>query len=77
MIEHFGTTDNYNTEYTEWLHIPYAKDAFEATNGKDEYSQMTVWVERKEKILKHNRFHWHILKINLQLQSLCLKPHQY
>ena len=55
MIERFGTTDNYNTEYTERLHIPYAKDAFEATNNKDEYAQMTIWVERKEKILKFER----------------------
>ena len=56
MIEHFGTTDNYNTEYTERLHIPYVKDAFEATNNKDEYAQMTIWVERKEKVLKHEKF---------------------
>ena len=56
MIERFGTTDNYNTEYTERLHIPYAKDAYEATNRKNEFSQMTVWVERKEKILKHEKY---------------------
>ena len=56
MIERFGTTDNYNTEHTERLHIPYAKDAYGATNGKDEYSQMTVWVERKEKIFKHEKY---------------------
>ena len=56
MIERFGTTDNYNTEYTERLHIPYAKDAYEASNCKDEYSQMTVWIERKEKVLKHEAY---------------------
>ena len=56
MIQRFGTTDNYNTEHTERLHIPYAKDAYEASNGKDEYSQMTVWVERKEKIFKHEKY---------------------
>lgn len=55
-IELFGTTDNYSTEATERLHIDYAKDAYRASNKKDEYSQMTVWLERKEKIYWHDRF---------------------
>ncbi|KAG1817029.1 hypothetical protein DFJ58DRAFT_720258 [Suillus subalutaceus] len=41
MIQTFGTTDNYNTEYTERLHIDLAKDAYHATNHKDEFTQMT------------------------------------
>ena len=53
MIQRYGSTDNYNTEHTERLHIPYAKDAFQATNSKNEYPQMTLWVECKEKILSH------------------------
>ncbi|KAF8894749.1 hypothetical protein BD779DRAFT_1609383 [Infundibulicybe gibba] len=53
MIKLFGTTNNYNTEYTERLHIDLAKDAYRATNHKNEYSQMTIWLERKEKILQH------------------------
>ena len=56
MIERYGTADNYNTEYTERLHIPFAKDAYNATNSKDEYPQMTQWIERKEKILDHERY---------------------
>ena len=32
----FGTTDNYNTEQTEWLHINFTKDAYRAMNHKDE-----------------------------------------
>ena len=56
MIERFGSTDNYNTEHTERLHIPFAKDAFEATNFKNEYPQMAIFVERKEKILEHDRY---------------------
>ncbi|KAF7358258.1 hypothetical protein MVEN_00874900 [Mycena venus] len=55
-IKRFGTTDNFNTEYTERLHIDYAKEAYRATNHKDEYSQMTQWLERKEKILLHSKF---------------------
>ncbi|KAJ7933515.1 hypothetical protein B0H13DRAFT_2306623 [Mycena leptocephala] len=55
-IKLFGSTDNYNTEYTERLHIDLAKDAYRATNRKDEYTQMTLWLERKEKVLRHNKF---------------------
>ncbi|KAH9056273.1 hypothetical protein EDB87DRAFT_1545019, partial [Lactarius vividus] len=46
----FGTTDNYNTEQTERLHIDFTKDAYHATNHKDEYPQMTLWLERREKL---------------------------
>ncbi|KAJ6526345.1 hypothetical protein B0H19DRAFT_1084449 [Mycena capillaripes] len=55
-IMNFGTSDNYNTEYTERLHIDLAKDAYRSTNRKDEFSQMTLWLERKEKILRHTQF---------------------
>ncbi|KAG0696321.1 hypothetical protein DFH29DRAFT_951535 [Suillus ampliporus] len=49
MIVMLGTTDNCNTEYTERLHIDYTKDAYRATNHKDEFVQMTRWLGRKEK----------------------------
>jgi len=52
----FGTTDNYNTEQTERLHIDFAKEAYRATNRKDIYSQMTTWLQRCEKILLHTMF---------------------
>ena len=55
-IESLGTTDNYNTENTERLHIDFAKDAYCATNHKDEFSQMTLWLERKEKVLIHQTY---------------------
>ncbi|KDQ49252.1 hypothetical protein JAAARDRAFT_201038 [Jaapia argillacea MUCL 33604] len=55
-IKMFGTTDNYNTETSERLHIDFTKDAYHASNRKDEYLQMTLWVERKEKVLKHRLF---------------------
>ncbi|KAJ8509360.1 hypothetical protein ONZ45_g8474 [Pleurotus djamor] len=55
FIQLYGTLDNFNTEYTERLHIDLAKDAYEATNHKDEFRQMTVWLERKEKILRHHQ----------------------
>ncbi|KAG1845128.1 hypothetical protein DFJ58DRAFT_801574, partial [Suillus subalutaceus] len=56
MIKMYGTTDNYNTKYTEHLHINLTKDAYRATNHKDEYSQMSLWLERREKILWHDNF---------------------
>ncbi|KAI9429981.1 hypothetical protein H4582DRAFT_2114026 [Lactarius indigo] len=43
----FGSTDNYNMEQTEWLHIDFMKDAYHATNHKDKYPQMTTWLERQ------------------------------
>jgi Plavaka transposase len=55
-IRLFGTTDNYNTEQSERLHIDLAKDAYRATNRKDEYSQMTQWLERREKIQQLSAF---------------------
>lgn len=55
-IKLFGTTDNFNTEYTERLHIDLAKDAYAATNHKDEYPQMTVWLEWKEKMVQHKKY---------------------
>ncbi|KDQ20398.1 hypothetical protein BOTBODRAFT_100224 [Botryobasidium botryosum FD-172 SS1] len=55
-IKIFGTLDNYNTEYTERLHIDFAKDAYRATNHRDEYPQMARWLMRKEKVSKHQKF---------------------
>jgi hypothetical protein len=55
-IKLFGTTDNYDTEYTERLHIDLTKDAYRSTNRRDEFSQMTLWLERKEKIQRHDKF---------------------
>ncbi|THU96048.1 hypothetical protein K435DRAFT_665236 [Dendrothele bispora CBS 962.96] len=55
-IQYFGTTDNYSTETTERLHIDFAKDAYRASNRKDEYSQMTKWLERREKIMHHLKY---------------------
>ncbi|KAG2743481.1 hypothetical protein P692DRAFT_201886479 [Suillus brevipes Sb2] len=48
--------NNYNTEYTECLHIDLAKDAYCSTNHKNEFAQMTTWLERQEKILRHDKY---------------------
>jgi len=37
----------------ERLHIDFAKEAYRSTNHKNEYMQMTAWLER------HERVKWH------------------
>lgn len=49
-IKLFGTTDNYNTELFERLHIDFAKEGWRASNQKDEFPQMIQWLSRQEKI---------------------------
>lgn len=56
LIECYGTADNFNSEYTERLHIDLAKDAYAATNFKDELAQMTVWLDRKERVMQHEKY---------------------
>lgn len=55
-IRQFGTTDNYNTEMFERLHIDFAKDAWRATNHRDEFPQMIKWITRKEKMSLYEMF---------------------
>jgi hypothetical protein len=43
-IKLLGTTDNYNTEMFERLHIDFAKHGWRATNQRDEFSQMIRWL---------------------------------
>ena len=73
-IKAFGTLDNFNTEYTERLHIDLAKDAYRATNRKDEFLQMTIWLERKEKILRHEKYILWRLSGSLQPQPVDWVP---
>ena len=49
-IKLFGTTDNYNTELFERLHIDFAKEGWRASNQRDEFPQMIQWLSRHEKI---------------------------
>ncbi|KAF8814828.1 hypothetical protein BYT27DRAFT_7081830 [Phlegmacium glaucopus] len=49
-IELFGTTDNYNTEMFERLHIDFAKNGWRASNQRDEFPQMIRWLSRQEKV---------------------------
>jgi hypothetical protein len=49
----FGSTDNYNTEQSERLHVDFMKKAFRKSNFKDETKQMATYNERSEAI--HDR----------------------
>ncbi|KAN0140927.1 hypothetical protein V8E53_001371, partial [Lactarius tabidus] len=69
LIKLFGTTDNFNTQYTERLHIDYTKDTYAATNHKDEFEQMTTWMDRKEHVLCHNQF------VNWRLEGAPIRKH--
>ena len=51
----YGSTDNYDTQYTERLHIDFTKKAYRASNARDELFQMTTWMERNEKVLQQER----------------------
>jgi hypothetical protein len=75
-IRNFGATDNYNTEYTERLHIDLAKDAYNSTNFKDEFIQMTLWLERKEKVIRHGAFiAWRLSGQPAPLPPIVREPH--
>ncbi|KAG1840100.1 hypothetical protein DFJ58DRAFT_611552, partial [Suillus subalutaceus] len=49
-IKNFGTTDNYNTEMFERFHIDFCKEAWYASNGRNEKPQMIAWLTRREKV---------------------------
>lgn len=55
-IRLFGTTDNYNTELFERLHIDFAKHGYRASNKRDAFPQMVRWLERQEKIVAFDRY---------------------
>lgn len=53
-IRWLGTTDNYNTEMFERLHIDFAKEAWRASNKRDHFPQMVKWLSRQEKIASYD-----------------------
>jgi hypothetical protein len=83
-IQQFGTADNYNMKQSKHLHIDLAKDAYHTTNYKDKYFQMTVWLERQEKIEQHADFvvwrqhtNWCISLSQTQIGPPCLVLPQF
>lgn len=49
-IRWLGTTDNYNTEMFERLHIDFAKLGWRASNKRDHFPQMIKWLGRQERV---------------------------
>ncbi|KAF9015790.1 hypothetical protein BDZ89DRAFT_962459 [Hymenopellis radicata] len=56
MIRSLGTTNNFNTEMFEHLHIDFAKKAWRASNKRDEAPQMTHWILRQEGVHMFGRY---------------------
>lgn len=69
-IQLFGTTDNYNTEMFERLHIDFAKHGWRASNQRDEFPQMINWLSRQEKINDFN----YLLSVRQQRDSALPLP---
>ena len=55
-IRTLGTTDNYNTEMFERLHIDFAKLGWRASNQRDEFPQMVRWLSRQEKVVSFQNY---------------------
>ncbi len=55
-IRWVGTTDGFNTEATERLHIDLAKEAYRASNKRNYHAQMTKYLARLESIDKFTEF---------------------
>ncbi|CAE6448234.1 unnamed protein product [Rhizoctonia solani] len=55
-IRQLGAADGYNTETPERLHIEFAKRAYKATNRRDFFKQMTVYLERRERVAKFDAY---------------------
>ncbi|KAH9957392.1 hypothetical protein BJV74DRAFT_880141 [Russula compacta] len=49
-IKLLGSTDNYNTEMFERLHIDFAKEGWRASNQREEFPQMVKWLSHVEKM---------------------------
>ena len=55
-IQSCGSLDGFNTESPEWLHIDYAKEAYQASNKKDYVQQMMVWLGRQEAVARFRAY---------------------
>lgn len=55
-IRFLGTTNNFNTEMFERLHIDFAKKGWRASNKRDEFPQMTKWILRQENVHSFERY---------------------
>ncbi|KAJ3487506.1 hypothetical protein NLI96_g3483 [Meripilus lineatus] len=75
MIWNFGSTDGFNTEWSERLHIDYAKDAYRASNKRDYTIQMTHWLIRQEKVDRYATYLFWLRNSNYQPSVPSPTPH--
>ena len=55
-IKRFGTTNGYNTESTERLHIDFVKVPYRQSNKKDATAQMGRWLLEHEAIFQFGAY---------------------
>jgi len=55
-IRSLGCLDGLNTESSERLHIDFAKKAYRASNRRDYYPQMTLWLQRQESVVRKDDY---------------------
>ena len=66
-----SSTDGYNTEYPECLHIDYTKDAYHASNKHDYVKQMALWLRRQEGIYHKTAYYaWRQLRQAASMVSI-------
>ncbi|KAG2066523.1 hypothetical protein BDR04DRAFT_1129984 [Suillus decipiens] len=71
-ISLYGTTDGFNTELPECLHINFAKEAYRASNKWDYEEQMALWLQRQEAVfLCSSYLEW----LSVQSQSATIAGH--
>ena len=72
-IRSHGTADGYNTEASERLHIDYAKEGYHASNKKDYFKQMTVWLGHQEAV---SHFQAYLVYAAKQANTTSIPSHQ-
>src|SRR5882762_2797007 len=55
-IRALGSADGYNTEFSERLHIDYAKEGYRMSNKWDYVEQMALWLQHQEAIDFHSAY---------------------
>lgn len=53
LIRELGATDGYSTEYSERLHIDFAKVGYRASNRVNAVKQMALYLQRQEAVKRH------------------------
>ncbi|KAG1890596.1 uncharacterized protein F5891DRAFT_1131630 [Suillus fuscotomentosus] len=70
----FGSTNGFNTELPERLHIDFAKDTYRASNKRDYEEQMALWLQWQEAVfLRSSYFDWLLERS----QSATVSSHTY